>query len=209
MSQTSRALGFCLAVVVGLPIVAFATCHAALLVINLDLATLSFAGTGDPYPSDWRTADDRYVVDANADLVAAAREAGLLIVYLYGDYDYIPDEQERVFPAEIAPRPSDLLMARPGPYQNVFRDTGLHEILKARGVGRLVISGLNTAYCVKVSAWHGNALGYEVIVAADAHSGGDPTLAEQYNTRFWPYYNTTVIPTAEIDFAALCAECEE
>ena len=192
-----------------LPVVVLASCHAALLVINLDLATLSFAGTGDPYPSDWRTADDRYVVDANADLIAAAREAGFLIVYLYGEYDYVPDEQEKAFPAEIAPRPSDLVIARPGPYQNVFRDTGLDEILRARGINRLVISGLNTAYCVKVSAWYGNAFGYEVIVAADAHSGGEPSLAEQYNTRFWPYYDTTVTATAEIDFAALCAGGEE
>jgi nicotinamidase-related amidase len=205
MSQTKRILGILIVGLTALSTCALATCQAALLVINLDLVTLSFAGAGDPYPEDWRTADDRYVVDANAELIAAARAAGLLIVYLYGNYDYVPAEEMRTFPTQIAPQEGDLLIARPGPYQDVFRDTGLHEILRAHGIHWLIISGLNTAYCVKMSAYRADALGYEVIVAADAHSGGDPGLAEQYNTRFWPYYGTSVVPTAEIDFTGLCA----
>lgn len=209
MSRATRILGTLIVGLAAASTCAFAACEAALLVINLDLVTLSFAGSGDPYPEDWRTADDRYVVDANAELIGAAREAGLLIIYLYGNYDYIPEEEMRTFPAEIAPRTGDLLIARPGPNQDVFRDTGLHEILKSRGIRRLVISGLNTAYCVKMSAYRADALGYEVIIAADAHSGGDPSLAAQYNARFWPYYGTVVIPTAEIDFVGLCGEPDE
>jgi hypothetical protein len=91
MSQTKRILGILIVGLTALSIRALATCQAALLVINLDGVTLNFAGTGDPYPEDWRTAGDRHVVDANAALIARA-----------------------------------------GPYQDVFRDTGLLEILSEK-----------------------------------------------------------------------------
>lgn len=44
-------------------------------------------------------------------------------------------------------------------------------------------------------------------VVADAHSGGGSAYAQSYND-WWPSLGISVIPMAELDFAALCATNE-
>jgi len=191
-----------------LSVCGLASCQAALIVINLDEITVDLAGTGDPFPDDWRTADDRHVVQANVNLIAAARAAGVLIVYLYGDYKYLAEGEElATFDRTIAPREGDILIGRPGPNMNVFRDTILLETLESMGIRTLLFSGLNTGYCIKWSAREGLYLGFDVIVVADAHSGGEPDYAAAYNA-YWPELGISVVPFAEIDLKALCAESE-
>jgi nicotinamidase/pyrazinamidase len=45
--------------------------------------------------------------------------------------------------------------------------TGLHELLRSRGVERLVVVGLATDYCVKATALDGVRLGYPTVVLHD------------------------------------------
>jgi hypothetical protein len=151
---------------------------AALVVINLDRETVSFAGTGDPFPEEWRTVDDRHVVEANGDLIPQAREAGLLIVYV--------------------------LIARPGRNLNVFTLTPLLETLRARGIQRLLFSGLNTGFCVSTSSQWALRLGFEVTVVAGAHSGGTPEYAAGHND-YWPGLGIAVGGMDRLSFEVLCA----
>ena len=46
-------------------------------------------------------------------------------------------------------------------------------MLQARGIDRLVICGLQTDYCVNATVRQAHALGYDVVLAADAHSTVD------------------------------------
>lgn len=127
-------------------------CDTALINIHLDEITVAFAGTGQPFREEWLTADDRHVIAANAELIAAAREAGLLIIYLYGSYDNLLEgDVLTTFAEEIAPQEGDILIGRPGPNLNVFTDTILLETLESRRLRNLVFSGLNTGYCVNHS----------------------------------------------------------
>jgi nicotinamidase/pyrazinamidase len=48
------------------------------------------------------------------------------------------------------------------------RGTGLHDVLRARGIERIVIVGLATDYCVKETALDGLRLGYDVTVMREA-----------------------------------------
>ena len=185
-----------------------ADCDTALIVINLDLITVGFAGTGAPFPEDWRTVDDRHVVEANADLIPAARDAGVLIIYLYGSYENLTEGEElAAFAEEISPQEGDVLIGRPGSNLSVFADTILSEVLEARGIRNLIFSGLNTGYCVNRSSQWGVRLGFDVTVVADAHSGGSPWYAQSYN-EYWPTLGIAVVPILELDFAALCAPSE-
>ena len=185
-----------------------ADCDTALIAINLDVITVGFADTGAPFPEDWRTVDDRHVVEANADLIAAARDAGVLIIYLYGSYENLAEGEElATFAEEIAPQEGDILIGRPGANVNVFTDTILLETLEGRGIRNLIFSGLNTGYCVNRSSQWGVRLGFDVTVVADAHSGRSPQYAQSYN-EYWPTLGIAVVPIFELDFAALCAPSE-
>ncbi|MFC2082675.1 isochorismatase family protein [Candidatus Bipolaricaulota bacterium] len=184
-------------------------CDTALISINLDEMTVGFAGTGQPFPEEWLTSAGRGVVEANGDLISTARDAGLLIIYLYGSYTYLaPGQVMMTFADEIAPQEGDILIGRPGPNLNVFTDTILLETLESRGIRNLIFSGLNTAYCISKSSRFGLSLGFDVTVVADTHSGGAPGIAKSYN-EWWPSLGISIVPMAEIDFTALCAECGE
>ncbi|MCP2073326.1 UNVERIFIED_ORG: nicotinamidase-related amidase [Pseudomonas lini] len=53
---------------------------------------------------------------------------------------------------------------------DAFYQTDLLSLLQARGIDRLVICGLQTDYCINATVRQAHALGYEVVLAADAHS---------------------------------------
>lgn len=184
-------------------------CDAALIIMSLDTMTMSFAGTGSPYPDAWRTSADRDVVETNADLIASAREAGLLIIYFYGNYQYLREGDElAAFADEIAPQDGDVVIERPFEGQDLYTDTVLLETLEAHDIQSLVFSGVNTGYWVNRPAQYGERMGFDVTIVADAHSGGLASYAQSYND-YWPTVGIAVVPFSEVDFVALCAVAEE
>jgi nicotinamidase-related amidase len=56
---------------------------------------------------------------------------------------------------------------------DAFYQTDLQPLLQARAIDRLVICGLQTDYCVNATVRQAHALGYDVVLAADAHSTVD------------------------------------
>ncbi|WP_115718963.1 isochorismatase family protein [Gallaecimonas mangrovi] len=53
---------------------------------------------------------------------------------------------------------------------DAFMDTALDAMLQAQDVRKLVICGLQTDYCIDTSCRQAAALGYDVVLVADAHS---------------------------------------
>ncbi len=58
-------------------------------------------------------------------------------------------------------------------HPSCFYQTDLAERLKQAGIGRLVISGMKTQYCVDTTCRRGAELGFDMVLAADAHSCSD------------------------------------
>jgi len=59
-----------------------------------------------------------------------------------------------------------------------FLGTPLQDLLDARGVQRLVVCGMHTEFCVDTTTRRALALGYPVLLVADAHtSAGNDALA--------------------------------
>lgn len=54
-----------------------------------------------------------------------------------------------------------------------FHATGLHALLQERAVGHLVVCGLQSDFCVDATVRRALSLGYDVTLAADAHSTVD------------------------------------
>ncbi len=100
-------------------------------------------------------------------LIQKARAAGVPIVFVT-DRSVEPD-------GAIHPRLSvaegDMRVEKSA--FNSFEGTPLDELLRAQGVERFVVAGLQTDYCINATCRGGAALGYEVVLASDAHSTND------------------------------------
>jgi nicotinamidase-related amidase len=102
------------------------------------------------------------VVEATVRLLAAARAAGIPIVFT--TYGYDPAEppsphdaksalrvgpgDEKLFELDprLERRPTEKLL--PKKYASAFKATNLHEILAARSVDTLIVTGVSTSHCV-------------------------------------------------------------
>jgi nicotinamidase-related amidase len=87
-----------------------------------------------------------------------------------------------------------------------FNLTELHALLQARGITHLVICGLQTDFCVDTTVRRALALGYEVVLVADAHSTMDNGVLSA--AQIIAHHNTTLShitsfgPRVRVAFAA-------
>ena len=70
--------------------------------------------------------------------------------------------------ARLSPQPSDQRITKTN--CDSFLDTGLQAALEALSVIRLVVCGLHTDFCIDTTYRRAASLGYQVMLAADAHS---------------------------------------
>jgi nicotinamidase-related amidase len=86
-----------------------------------------------------------------------------------------------------------------------FHKTGLDERLRAAGIGRLVVAGLQTEFCIDTACRVAQSLGYAVTLAGDAHSTMDNPLLKadqiiRHHNRVLSGIIERVAPAAEIAF---------
>jgi len=171
--------------------------HAALVVVDMQN---DFCAEGG-YLQRTRAASSRNPirVEDNVEiarnieaLAAAAREAGMPVVWLRSVYDfkYLADAHlaKRTDEAlciegtwgvdffQIRPQPGDLVVDK-HTFSGFF-ETELHALLQARGIKTLVMTGVATNVCVDSTLRHGFFLGYNVIVAEDCVGSGNQAAHE-------------------------------
>ncbi|MDO4442901.1 MAG: isochorismatase family cysteine hydrolase [Slackia sp.] len=79
-------------------------------------------------------------------------------------------------PAELAPALEDLIVVKPS--FSAFFGTDLHEILRERGIGTVVLLGTTTPNCIRSSCYDALSLGYNVAVIEDATSSRTQAVQE-------------------------------
>jgi nicotinamidase-related amidase len=141
------------------------------------------------------------------ELASRARAAGAPVIFIRnnggpGDPDAPHTPGWAIHPALI-PAASEAVIDKHTP--DAFHQTTLTGLLAERGIGRLILAGMQTEYCVDTTTRRARSLGYEVVLAADAHSTYAGALpAEQiiahHNNVLRAFAD--VRPAAEIDFAA-------
>jgi nicotinamidase-related amidase len=150
---------------------------------------------------------DRIVRNANV-LIAAARAAGAPVVFTLheeAEGPLVHGSPGWQLAKGLAAEPSDLRVRKTtaDPY---FR-TDLEGRLRAYGVKRVVVCGLQSDFCIDSTVRRSLALGFDVALASDAHSTVDGILPAaqviahhnrilSFMTAFGP--RIEVIPTARV-----------
>ena len=121
------------------------------------------------------TAPAQAALEQAAALLAAARQAGVTVVFarLQGSDLCAAGTPGAEF-FGIAPRPGEHLVTKTR--YSAFAGTGLTDMLKSAGIDRLVMAGLTTECCVASSAWAAFEADFQVVVAADACAAYDQEL---------------------------------
>ena len=116
-------------------------------------------------------------------LIARARAAEIPVIYIQhsGGHGHRLEPGTPGWPIHPAIAPDDGESVVHKQYPDSFRETNLQEELRARGIGRLVIAGIQTEYCVDTTCRRASSLGYDVTLVEDAHStwGTDHLRASQ------------------------------
>ena len=119
--------------------------------------------------------------EKTADLLRAFRDAGHPVLHLQhvskrpGATFMLPGTPGVEIHPAAGPRAGEAVLQKHFP--NGFRETGLLDALRARGVDRLVICGMMTQMCVDATARAAFDLGFRCQVAADACAARPMTFA--------------------------------
>lgn len=140
-------------------------------------------------------------------LIDRAHHAKVPVIYIQHTTDengfMIEGSEGWAIHPSIAPIDGDFVLIKRTP--DSFSNTTLSEILSSNNISKLIICGLQTEYCIDTTCRRAFSLGYETILAKDAHSTFDvkPLSALQiieHHHRIMADWFATVIPTQEIKF---------
>jgi nicotinamidase-related amidase len=164
----------------------------ALIVIDMQRDFLLPGGFGETLGNDVSLL--RRVVPPLTELLAAARQAGVLVIHTREGHspdlsDCPPAKLERGKPSqrigdqgalgrilirgeyghdfvdELAPADGEVVIDKPG--KGAFYATELQEILEDAGITHLIVTGVTTEVCVHTTVREANDRGYDAVVVSD------------------------------------------
>lgn len=122
---------------------------------------------------------DRVMDRLNA-LMAAARAAGAPVVLVQHEEDggpLAPGGAGWQLAAGLQAQADDPRVRKRSP--DAFFQTGLEALLRQAGARHLAVAGLQTEFCVDTTVRRALALGFDVSLAADAHSTEDGVISAE------------------------------
>jgi len=158
--------------------------------------------------------DGKAVVARIGSLTERAGQAGVPVVYVLDKDVAKPDSPGWQLDPGLDAREDDLRIRKD--YSDSFHHTDLHQQLQARGISRVIVCGCTTDACVDMTARRAVSLGYDVVLASDAHTTTDnsflsaPQSIAYYNRVLDGFgaedgfgngeHEIVTLPCAEIDF---------
>ncbi|WP_225833824.1 cysteine hydrolase family protein [Streptomyces sp. NK08204] len=137
--------------------------NTALLVIDVQ--------NGVVVPGSWNR--DAVIANINT-LIDKARAEGVPVVWVqHQDEELVPGSDIWEYVPELKRLDTEALVHKR--YRDSFEDTDLESVLAARKVGRLVVTGAQTDFCVRSTLHGALARGYDATLVADAHTTEDLT----------------------------------
>ena len=143
-------------------------------------------------------------------LIERARGSGTPVIYLqHCDEAYPPMMKGTAgwhIHAGVAPKPGEMVIEKTA--SDGFYQTGLQAELERLAVERLIVCGLQTEFCVDTTCRAAFSRGFEVVLAADAHTTTDAIVSARVVVQHHnyalanlahPQRRIAVVPSAEID----------
>ena len=175
----------------------------ALLVIDMQRDFMEPGGFGETLGND--VSRLRRVIEPTAALLTACRAEGLTVIHTREGHlpdlsDCPPAKLNRGEPSmrigapgpmgrilirgehghdiidELAPAGGELVIDKPG--KGAFYNTSLGDVLAARGIRSLVVTGVTTEVCVHTTVREANDRGYECLVLSDCVGSYFPEFQE-------------------------------
>jgi len=137
----------------------------ALLIIDVQQALCS---------GEYECFEIERVINTINDLSARARHAGVPVVLIQHeetDSPFVHNAPGWQLAEGLQTAPKDQRVRKTTP--DSFYQTNLQKLLPTQDFERLVICGLQTDYCVNATTRQALKLGYDVVLASDAHSTVD------------------------------------
>ena len=158
-------------------------------------------------------AHDREAVINNIDqLVGRAREGGTPVIWVQHDDSDMPAETEgwQIVP-ELTPAGDETIIRKS--LRSSFDNTPLEERLTKLKVGRLIVTGAQTDFCVRWTLHGALDRGYDTVLVADGHTTDQESPASMpsgaqliaHTNSVWASQSkeeeTSVVPAAEVTFS--------
>jgi nicotinamidase-related amidase len=105
--------------------------------------------------------------------VERARAEGAMLVWVQDEDDAPRGSHDWQLVPPLTPRKSEERVYKTR--RDAFMDTNLGELLSTNDVGRVVIAGAQSDYCIRVTAQRAAAEGYDLVLVSDGHTTVDAT----------------------------------
>lgn len=134
------------------------------------------------------------VVARIADLIEQARSQSVPVIWVqHNDRALRRGSDEWHVVVELEPRPDEPVVHKS--YNDAFEETTLEAVLAERGVGRLVVTGAQTEWCIRSTLHGAIARGYDALLVSDAHTTEDmsesipATTVIEMTNRYWMWHS--------------------
>ncbi|WP_411104883.1 cysteine hydrolase family protein [Streptomyces sp. cmx-4-9] len=158
-------------------------------------------------------ARDAVVANIGRLLEKARREQVPVVWVRHSDKELTPGGDAWQIVPELVPADGEVLVEKR--YRDSFEDTTLEAELAGLGVGRLVVTGAQTDFCVRSTLHGAFTRGYDALLVGDAHTTEDltawgapePKQVIAHTNLYWsgqraPGRTAATVVTADVDFAA-------
>lgn len=118
------------------------------------------------------------VVGVIKGLVERARAGGVPVVWVQHSDDELETGSDdwQIVP-ELSPLADEPVVHKK--FGDSFEDTDLESILAEREVGKLVVSGAQTDFCIRSTLHGAMARGYDAVLVADGHTTDDMSWTDE------------------------------
>lgn len=110
-------------------------------------------------------------------LVTQARTTGSLIVWVqHSDDELMFGSDPWKLAPNFVPAPNEVIIQKK--HNSSFAKTDLDQTLKSRNIGRIVLAGAATNWCIRATAYAAVDRGYNLTLVGDAHSTESMTFQD-------------------------------
>ncbi|MGG7308838.1 cysteine hydrolase family protein [Curtobacterium sp. AB451] len=115
--------------------------------------------------------DAEGVLERTAQLVERARSSGVPVVWVQDHGSFAEGSSDWELAAPLSRQADEPLIKKE--YRDSFADTDLDAVLESLSIGRLVVAGAQSDYCIRTTTQTAAARGFDVTLVSDAHTTTD------------------------------------